>query len=190
MSGMLTSPERRILQTDLLTVESSENLHVTPEPCFNGAFRLVLLVSCLWGIVENLSCYGRPSACGPWNGYCSARAAFLKATGRQEPAHVNQTEERAQLAALRAEQQGLGGEAFADEIVRRLKESRRSDPGRDFGAAGRQEPADTNQTDHNAPWARWTVKPQLTGKDHADDIVRRMKEYKRLYPNRDFGRER
>lgn len=41
--------------------------------------------SCKWGITLKKSCNGHPQVCGPWNGRCSAREAFLSESGRPEP---------------------------------------------------------------------------------------------------------
>jgi hypothetical protein len=43
------------------------------------------LGKCRWAFVESLSCYGNPAACGPWNGKCAERSAYLEEEGLTEP---------------------------------------------------------------------------------------------------------
>jgi hypothetical protein len=47
--------------------------------------RQVCLGSCKWAFVEALDCEGRPETCGPWNGRCPQRTAYLEENELTEP---------------------------------------------------------------------------------------------------------
>jgi len=47
--------------------------------------RQVDLGPCRWAFVESASCEGHPEACGPWNGRCSVRSAYLEEQKLSEP---------------------------------------------------------------------------------------------------------
>ena len=40
---------------------------------------------CKWAFVESLSCEGNPANCGPWNGKCAERSAYLQENNLEEP---------------------------------------------------------------------------------------------------------
>jgi len=68
----------------------------------------VYLSHCKWGFNEALSCKGCPALCGPWNGYCSTRTAYLQDQGLQEPATPEDLRRRVPSEFANA----------ADEIIR------------------------------------------------------------------------
>lgn len=62
--------------------------------------RQVDLGPCKWAFVESASCEGHPEACGPWNGYCSQRRAYLEEKKLQEPKSPTELRARAGKAFL------------------------------------------------------------------------------------------
>jgi hypothetical protein len=118
---------------------------------------------CKWGVAFDKRCRGHVAACGPWNGRCPVREAFLEAHGLPEPRYPGD------LAGLLQ----ILSESFDDDTMRRTR------------------PAETVREAPSATLAetRSPAEPASEGPiNRADDIVRRMKKYKREHPGRDFGR--
>ncbi len=83
---------------------------------------------CQWGIIHKKSCGGHSQACGPWNGRCAVREAFLEANLLPEPSFPGDLASELQYIANLVPKVSR-----ADDIMRRMAGFRRRNPGYDFG---------------------------------------------------------
>jgi hypothetical protein len=124
------------------------------------------LGSCRWAFVLSLSCKGIPSKCGPWNGYCAERSAYLKEKGLTEPPPWT---------------------AEAEELHRVFK----ANGDRHIGRPPRLE---RKNTDERVQWrgaANEGLSEAEKARARAEQMRKDMKQWvKRCSLERDFGRER
>jgi hypothetical protein len=84
---------------------------------------------CQWGVIHKKSCGGHPRACGPWNGRCAAREAFLEANLLHEPRFPGD---------LVSELDYIAGFDRAEALVQRMNRFRNRNPNYDFGRGPRR----------------------------------------------------
>lgn len=145
--------------------------------------------SCTWGTILKKSCGGHPSRCGPWNGRCRARTAFLDANDLTEPRFPGDLTDKLKLLAE------FGELKFLFEHVS-LTPQRYRDYQLFFAPTSDHNPTKPSHTPspqspapafrHAAPVD--AVPPRRT--ETPEEFKERLQAYKARHPNRDFGRRR